>query len=305
MTRLVVNHTLAAKPSRHPHPFPSKRTIKPVTHPDDAGPNHHPNVTSAPAPLWRFGAIGLVAGLASGMFGVGGGIVMVPLLIMAGRLDQRHASATSLLAIVPTAVVGATSYAARGQIAWVAGVIVGVGAMAGAWVGARILRVMALAALRWGFVALLAAVATWMVFYVPVRGAQVTQSAGVSVAMAGLGLAMGLGSALFGIGGGLIGVPALMGLFGAGDLVARGTSLLIMIPTAIVGTATNWRSRLVMVRAGLVTGTMAALASWAGGWLAGVIAPRAGNLLFAGLLTLAAAQLALSAWRARGSRAAS
>ena len=55
--------------------------------------------------------IGGIGGLLSGAFGVGGGIVMVPLLIVLARLDQRHASATSLVAIVPAAAAGAISYA--------------------------------------------------------------------------------------------------------------------------------------------------------------------------------------------------
>ncbi|MDR2379062.1 MAG: TSUP family transporter, partial [Bifidobacteriaceae bacterium] len=70
-----------------------------------------------PAPLWRFAAAGAIGGLASGMFGVGGGIAMVPLLIWLGRLDQRRASAASLAAIMPTALAGAASYGLRGYLA--------------------------------------------------------------------------------------------------------------------------------------------------------------------------------------------
>ncbi|MFW8746156.1 TSUP family transporter, partial [Mesorhizobium japonicum] len=48
--------------------------------------------------------IGVLGGILSGLFGVGGGIIMVPLLTMFAGMDQRHASATSLIAIVPTSV---------------------------------------------------------------------------------------------------------------------------------------------------------------------------------------------------------
>jgi uncharacterized membrane protein YfcA len=248
--------------------------------------------------MWRFGAIGLAGGLASGMFGVGGGIVIVPLLVLVGHLDQRQASATSLLAIVPTAATGAAFFAAHGDLALVPGVIVGIGAIAGAWAGARILRIIKLAALRWAFVGLLAGVAGWMALYVPSRGAQMDLSPAIGAGMAGLGLVMGLTASLFGIGGGVIAVPALMGLFGASDLVARGTSLLIMVPAAITGATAGVRAGIAEVRPGLVTGLCAALASWGGGALAGLLSPRAGNLLFAALLAISAAGRAGGGWRA-------
>ncbi|MDR1294706.1 MAG: sulfite exporter TauE/SafE family protein, partial [Bifidobacteriaceae bacterium] len=220
-------------------------------------PSSTPDAPSAAphrVPLWRFGAIGVAGGIASGLFGVGGGIVIVPLLILVGRLDQRQASATSLLAIVPTAATGAGYFASQRQIALVPGVIVGIGAIAGAWVGARVLRVITLAALRWAFVGLLVAVGVWMVFFVPARGAQIVLSVAAGAEMAGLGLAIGLAASLFGIGGGVIAVPALMGLFGAGDLLARGTSLLIMVPAAVTGSIANLRAGIVCVGPGLATG---------------------------------------------------
>ncbi|MGB8022402.1 MAG: TSUP family transporter, partial [Candidatus Nanopelagicales bacterium] len=64
----------------------------------------------------RAAGIGLAAGLLAGLFGVGGGIVMVPLLVAWFGLDQRRASATSLLAIIPIAGAAALGYAATGSI---------------------------------------------------------------------------------------------------------------------------------------------------------------------------------------------
>ena len=62
-------------------------------------------------------AVGLAAGLLSGLFGVGGGTVIVPLLVLILGFDQRLASGTSLAAIVPTASVGVISYATTGSVA--------------------------------------------------------------------------------------------------------------------------------------------------------------------------------------------
>ena len=61
-------------------------------------------------------ATGAMGGLLAGMFGVGGGILMVPLLMLWARMDQRQAAATSLVAIVPTAIAGATTYGIAGEI---------------------------------------------------------------------------------------------------------------------------------------------------------------------------------------------
>ena len=62
--------------------------------------------------------VGMIVGLLSGMFGIGGGTVIVPVLVWLG-LSQRHA-ATSMLAIVPTSISGVISYAHNGNVDWVA-----------------------------------------------------------------------------------------------------------------------------------------------------------------------------------------
>ncbi|MCU1407618.1 MAG: permease, partial [Glaciihabitans sp.] len=79
--------------------------------------------------------IGLIGGLLSGMFGIGGGIIMVPLLISLAGMDQRGAAATSLAAIVPTSIVGSLTYLANGQTDPIAALIVAAGAIGGALIG--------------------------------------------------------------------------------------------------------------------------------------------------------------------------
>jgi uncharacterized membrane protein YfcA len=255
-----------------------------------------------PAPLWRFAAAGAIGGLASGLFGVGGGIAMVPLLIWLGGLDQRRAAAASLAAIVPTALVGAVGYGLRGHLAIGAAAAVAAGGMVGAWAGARILRIVNLTVLNWAFVGVVAATAAAMVFFAPGREPAPAMAGLVWLGLAALGLVMGLAAGLFGIGGGIIAVPALMALFGLGDLVARGTSLLVMIPSAVIGSITNHRAGLVRWRPALVTGLAAAAASFGGGALAFAVPPKAGNLMFAALLAATAVQLAVRAARSRRRR---
>jgi len=82
--------------------------------------------------------VGLVAGLFSALFGVGGGIVIVPMLLLLHRYTQRVAMATSLVAIVFTAVVGAVTYAIHGEIKPGAAALVGIPAAFGAVAGVRL-----------------------------------------------------------------------------------------------------------------------------------------------------------------------
>jgi uncharacterized protein len=83
--------------------------------------------------------VGLVAGLFSGLLGVGGGIVIVPLLVLLTGHSQHDAHATSLAAILPIAAIGAATFGLAGKVdPWLAGLLA-VGAVAGAPMGARIM----------------------------------------------------------------------------------------------------------------------------------------------------------------------
>lgn len=106
--------------------------------------------------------IGLAAGLFASVFGVGGGIVMVPLLIGLLAYDARVATATSLAAIIFTATVGAATHGVLGNVDWVTAVLVGVPAMAGLNVGLAIKDRISTRTLTYAFAALLLAVAVRM-----------------------------------------------------------------------------------------------------------------------------------------------
>ena len=68
-------------------------------------------------------ATGVGAGFLSGLFGVGGGLVIVPALMAVLGMDQRRASATSLAAIIVTAAVGSGNYALHGEVSWAGGAL--------------------------------------------------------------------------------------------------------------------------------------------------------------------------------------
>ena len=80
-------------------------------------------------------ALGLVAGVLAGLFGVGGGILFVPTLTLALGLEQHHAQATSLLAILPTVAVGAWRQQRYGNVRWRSSLVLGIAGIAGVVAG--------------------------------------------------------------------------------------------------------------------------------------------------------------------------
>ena len=104
-------------------------------------------------------AIGFFAGGIAGMFGVGGGVVFVPCLVILLGLDQVDAEATSLLAIVPVAIVGAYRQNAYGNLRLRDGLFVGALAVPFAAVGVVIVNVVPERAIELAFAALLVYVA--------------------------------------------------------------------------------------------------------------------------------------------------
>jgi uncharacterized protein len=110
----------------------------------------------------RLVLIGLVAGFFSALFGVGGGIVIVPLLLLLVRLEIRSASATSLAAIGITATAGVITYVVHGEVEPVYALLVGVPAALGAAGGATLQQRVPVRTLSLLFAALLVAIAVRM-----------------------------------------------------------------------------------------------------------------------------------------------
>lgn len=227
---------------------------------------------------------------------------MVPLLVTFAKLNQRVASATSLAAIVPTSIVGSITYLMAGEVDLAAAVIVSIGAVIGALAGSVLLKRIPLTWLRWMFIAFILLVASRLFFITPQRGDSIDLTPAVAAQYVVLGLAMGVLSALFGIGGGIIAVPAFISVFAISDLIAKGTSLAVMIPTSVVGTVSNWRSRTVDVRAGLLLGVAATLASIPGAALALILPARLSSVLFGVLLVAVAIQMAVKAVKDQNAR---
>lgn len=243
--------------------------------------------------------VGAFAGLLSGLFGVGGGTVIVPLLVMLLAFDQRFAAGTSLAAIVPTATVGVITYALHdpNSVAWIPALILAGGAVVGAQIGTWLLPRTSQRILRWSFVGFLLVVIVSLFVVIPSRDAVLEVNLVTISGLIGVGLVTGILAGLLGVGGGVIVVPALMLLFGASDLVAKGTSLMMMIPTAISGTIGNLRRHNVDLFAAGLIGVAACTTTALGAWIATLLDPFAANMLFVVFIIAIATQMAIKALR--------
>jgi uncharacterized membrane protein YfcA len=114
-----------------------------------------------------------------------------------------------------------------------------------------------------------------------------------------LGVAAGVISGLLGVGGGILFVPTLTLVLSLSQLRAEATSLLAIIPVALVGAARQWRYGNVRLQDGLVLGALSAVGVVAGVALANVLPQHALKLAFAGLMLVIAGQFLLRSWRAR------
>lgn len=248
-------------------------------------------------PIWALVAIGLLSGFLSGMFGIGGGIVIVPLLVMLAKFPRRLAAGTSLGAIVPAALVGVASYAAVGNVDWIVALILVVGSVIGAQVGAHLLHKLPVLAIRWAFIVFLAAVAVSLFFVVPSREAEFELHVWSAVGLVVLGFITGVLSGILGVGGGIVIVPMLILLFGLSDVVAKGTSLAMMIPTAISGSIGNLRRKNVDIVAALIVGLAACVTTALGAAAAAALDPRTASIVFAVFLALLIVRLVVEAWK--------
>ena len=108
--------------------------------------------------MLRLAIIGIVAGFFSALFGVGGGLITVPLLLLFTQFRERPAMATSLGAIGITALAGMTRYAFHGDVEWGYAALVSLPASVGAVAGTAIQQRLATRSLALAFAALLVVV---------------------------------------------------------------------------------------------------------------------------------------------------
>ena len=186
-------------------------------------------------------AIGLGAGAASSFLGIGGGAIIVPLLMIALGLPFKEAVGTSLAAVVLISTVGVVSTLAvdASNVAWTVAAVLTAGTLSGSWIGGRVLARVPDCPLRLGFAALLV-LAGWRLVAAPAVEAHGALALGLAATPTHavvfvIGLAAGVTSVLFGLGGGVVIVPALLIAFPEAPFrTIAATSLVTVIPTSVL-----------------------------------------------------------------------
>jgi uncharacterized membrane protein YfcA len=235
----------------------------------------------------KVAAVGSLAGLLSGLLGVGGGIVLVPGLVSIAKLDRRLAHGTSLAATLPIALASFVAYLAHGHVDWTVAAWLALGAITGAVLGTKLLSVLPRRTITIVFIVVVVATAVRLVFSTTGDGRADLSAAGAVVVVV-LGFVTGVIAGLLGVGGGIVMVPAMVVGFGMVPVVAKGTSVTVIIPTAIMGT---WRNRTrdnVDLRLAATAGVIGATTAVVGAIIADRMSAQLSNILFGALLVVVA-----------------
>lgn len=236
--------------------------------------------------LWA----GFLSGVMSGLVGVGGGAVMIPVMTEVLKFRQQEAHGTSLGTIVFTALAGSFVYYLHGSADIPTAALLAATALGTVRIGAHCCRVLSEWKLKRCFGVFLLLISL-MLLLKPFLPQGVEAGAPVWVRMAVLvvvGVLTGFISGMMGVGGGMIMVPALVLFAGVSQVAAQGISLLSMIPISMMGAWTHWRmghTRLDILP-GLVAGALGGV--YAGGSLAHLAPETDLRLLFTALMVFVA-----------------
>jgi len=243
------------------------------------------------ADLLKAAALGLVAGFLSGLFGVGGGILIVPILVLALQMDQRLAHRTSLTAVLPIAISGLVGFGSSASVDWPVAAALSVGAMLGAVIGTHALKVLPTRVLGLGFATVLLLSALLLAFDSSDASGRSGLDLALWVGLLVIGLLSGTLAGMLGVGGGVVMVPAMISLVGIPAAVAKGTSLAVIIPTSMVATCRNLRNGNTALRVAVVAGLAGVVSSFAASKISVGLDERTSNVLFALLLAVVAVRM--------------
>ena len=232
---------------------------------------------------WLLIVVGVAAGLLSGLFGVGGGILIVPGLVMVAGLEQRVAHGTSLAAVLPISAASLITYWGQGHVDWPAAVFLALGAICGSLIGTHLLAITSKRALAYIFSSVL--VISAIRLFISTHGSgRATLTFAAVVALVLVGLAAGALAGLLGVGGGVVMVPAMIVLFSISPVIAKGTSIAVIIPTAMMGTWRNRANGNLDLRAAAIVGFGGIAPAVLGGFIAAYMSDSVSNVLFATLM---------------------
>jgi uncharacterized protein len=243
--------------------------------------------------------LGLLLGWMGGVFGIGGGLIAIPVLVWLFGMDQQLAQGTALIMIAPNVILGFWHYRQRNPIELKAALLLGLTSIASTYVTPRSASMLDSQSLRFAFAWFLVGLTSFLIFGLRPRKKLVTPKELATSKLTfhqgwlGLvGLISGVFSGLFTVGGGLVVAPALTKFFGIKrQTTAQGLALATVAPGAIVALLTyaasgkvNWPTGIPMAAGGMLT------ISW-GVALAHSLPEKMLRLLFCGLFFATALML--------------
>lgn len=245
-------------------------------------------------------ALGMGAGFLGGLLGIGGGVIIVPCLVLALRFSQHLAQGTSLTALLIMSLVGTASYLLHGHGNLVLGAQMGAGGVVGALLGTRIAHSVEGRRLRLVFAAVLVYVGYRMVVH-GLSGCA-TSACGVEgptrpfdwvFPLAAIGFTAGTLGSILGIAGGFMTTPALAILLNVGQQTAQGLSYSAMPFTLLVGVLAYRKQESIDMRSALRIAIPGAVGVCLGTMLACSISGTALRIIFGVALVLISVPLAM------------
>ncbi len=214
---------------------------------------------------------------------------MIPLMVEVFKLPQHKAHGTSLLALVFTGIGGATTYALHGAVDFTAATLLALTAVFTAPLGARYCNAVAEKKLKTYFGAFLIVCAALLLLK-PYLTNFIGTVPGYakSIILLTTGAVTGFLAGMMGVGGGTIMIPMMVILTGFTQHIAQGTSLLVMIPTGVIGAFTHWKMG--NVEKGILWGLIPGIifGTYLGGNFANIISNDTLRLIFAVMMIFVA-----------------
>lgn len=211
-------------------------------------------------PLLTSLALGAALGFFGGMFGIGGGIIAIPVFVIGYGMDQPLAQGTALVMMVPNLLVGWWRYSARHPVPLGRALGLGVLAMLATWYMARFANALPPGVLKMIFSVFLLLLALHLLARGRRPGGGETPARIDPRYIPLVGLVGGSSMGLLGIGGGLVATPLFITLFGQRQTLAQSLALALVTPSSVVALAAyahaqkvDWAMGLPMALAGLFT----------------------------------------------------
>ena len=249
-------------------------------------------------------ALGAALGFLGGLFGIGGGIIAIPVLSLAFGMDQHLAQGTTLVMVVPNVMLGLWRYYKRGGVNVRYAIVLGSSAVAVTYLAARFAIGLRATTLRLAFAVFIIAMAAYLIWQTGRRRAkQRHDSVAANVILPAdekhpapgwaifVGAAGGILSGMFGVGGATVAPPMLTTFYGFSQAGAQGLALALVAPGSVVGLATYAKAGAVDWPQGLALAVGGLLFVSRGVTLAYKLSNDMLKLSFAGLLVISAGML--------------